>query len=59
MMRRRRFKREFKKLLVEQLLSEAASSVELCELYKIFPQQLRSWQQLYIEGKFSNEPQLS
>jgi transposase-like protein len=55
-MRYRRFKREFKKLLVEQLLCETARPLELCELYKISPHQLHSWRQQYIGGKFSSKP---
>lgn len=54
-MRYRRFKREFKKLLVEQLFCGAASPLELCELYKISPHQLHSWRRQYIGGKFSSK----
>jgi transposase-like protein len=42
--------------LVEQLLCEAASPLQLCALYKISSHQLHSWKQQYNCGKFNSKP---
>jgi transposase len=55
-MRRRRFTPDFKKSLVEQLLSETAGPAELCRRYNISSGQLYTWKRQYADGKLDPEP---
>ena len=55
-MRRRRFTHDFKRSIVEQLLSETASPAELCRRYNIASGQLYTWKKQYAEGKLDPEP---
>ena len=55
-MRRRRFTQEFKRSMVEQLLSETAGPVELCRRYNISSGQLYTWKKQYAGGKLDPEP---
>ncbi len=55
-MRRRRFTQEFKRSMVEQLLSETAGPVELCRRYNISSGQLYTWKKQYAGGKLEPEP---
>ncbi len=55
-MRRRRFTQDFKRSLVEQLLSETASPAELCRRYNISSGQLYTWKRQYANGKLDPEP---
>ena len=55
-MRRRRFTQDFKRSLVEQLLSETAGPAELCRRYNISSGQLYTWKKQYAHGKLDSEP---
>jgi len=55
-MRRRRFTQDFKRSLVEQLLSETAGPAELCRRYNISSGQLYTWKKQYAGGKLDPEP---
>ena len=52
----RRFTIDFKRSLVEQLLSETTNITELCRRYNISSGQLYTWKKHYAEGKLSQEP---
>jgi transposase len=55
-MRRRRFTQDFKRSIVEQLLSETTGPVELCRRYNISSGQLYAWKRQYANGKLDPEP---
>jgi transposase len=55
-MKRRRFTPEFKRTIVEQLLSEAARPAEICRRYNLASGQLYTWKKQYAEGHFDPEP---
>ena len=55
-MRYRRFTPDFKRSLIEQLLSEAAGPTELCRRHNISSGQLYTWKRQYAEGKLDQEP---
>lgn len=55
-MKRRRFTSDFKRSMVEQLLSEAATPAELCRRYNIASGQLYTWKKQYSNGKLDSEP---
>jgi len=55
-MRRRRFTQDFKRSLVEQLLSETAGPAELCRRYNISSGQLYTWKRQYADGKLDPDP---
>ena len=55
-MRRRRFTQDFKRSLVEQLLSETAGPAELCRRNNISSGQLYAWKGQYADGKLDSEP---
>jgi transposase len=55
-MRYRRFTPEFKRSLIEQLLSETASPTELCRRYNVSSGQLYTWKRQYAEGKLDGKP---
>ena len=55
-MKRRRFTQDFKRSIVEQLLSETTSPAELCRRYNIAPGQLYTWKKIYGQGKLDTEP---
>lgn len=55
-MQRRRFTSEFKRSIVEQLLSEAARPAELCRRYNLASGQLYTWKKEYSQGKLDQEP---
>jgi len=55
-MKRRRFTQEFKRSVVEQLLSETASPAELCRRYNVASGQLYTWKKQYAQGKLDPEP---
>ena len=56
MMKRRRFTQDFKRSVVEQLLSEVAGPAELCRRYNIASGQLCTWKKQYADGKLDPEP---
>jgi len=55
-MRRRRFTQDFKRSIVEQLLSETAGPAELCRRYNIASGQLYTWKRQYAGGKLDPDP---
>ena len=55
-MKYRRFTQDFKRSIVEQLLSETAGPVELCRRYTISSGQLYTWKRQYADGKLNAEP---
>lgn len=55
-MRRRHFTQDFKRSIVEQLLSETAGPAELCRRYNIASGQLYTWKRQYAGGKLDPDP---
>jgi len=55
-MKYRRFTQDFKRSIVEQLLSETATPTELCRRYNISSGQLYTWKRQYTQGKLDPEP---
>ena len=55
-MKYRRFTQDFKRSLVEQLLSETVGPAELCRRYNISSGQLYTWKRQYADGKLNAEP---
>jgi len=55
-MKRRRFTQDFKRSVVEQLLSETTGPAELCRRYNIASGQLYTWKKQYAKGKLDPEP---
>ena len=55
-MKYRRFTQDFKRSLIEQLLSETATPLELCRRYTISSGQLYTWKRHYAQGKLDTEP---
>ena len=55
-MKRRRFTQDFRRSVVEQLLSETASPTELSRRYNIASGQLYTWKKQYAQGKLDPEP---
>jgi transposase len=52
----RRFSPEFKRSVIEELLSQSSSSAQLCRRYNISSGLLYHWKRQYSRGKFGNEP---
>ena len=55
-MKRRRFTQDFKRSVVEQLLSKTAGPPELCWRYNITSGQLYIWKKQYANCKLGSEP---
>jgi transposase len=55
-MKYRRFTPDFKRSIIEQLLSETATPTELCRRHNISSGQLYTWRKHYSEGKLDLEP---
>ena len=55
-MKRRRFTPEFKRSIIEQLLSETAGPAEICRRYNLSSGQLYTWKKQYAQGHFDPEP---
>jgi len=55
-MRRRRFTQDFKRSVIEQLLSKTVSATELCRRYNIASGQLYTWKKQYADGNLDPEP---
>jgi transposase len=55
-MKYRRFTPDFRRSLIEQLLSETATPLELCRRYNISSGQLYTWKRQYAQGKLNLEP---
>ena len=52
----RSFNLEFKRQVVEELLSGESRPAQLCRRYNISPSLLYHWKRQYSRGKFNNEP---
>jgi transposase len=55
-MKYRRFTQDFKRSIVEQLLSQTATPTELCRRYNISSGQLYTWKRQYAQGRLDPEP---
>jgi transposase len=53
-MKYRKFTPEFKRSIVEQLLSETAGPAELCRRYNLSSGQLYTWKKQYANGKLDS-----
>ena len=56
MRNQRTFNLEFKRQLVEELLSGESRAAQLCRRHNITPSLLQHWKKQYSRGKFNNEP---
>ena len=56
MKNQRSFSIEFKRQVVEELLSGESCPAQLCRRYNISPSLLYHWKKQYSRGKFNNEP---
>jgi transposase len=56
MRNQRTFSLEFKRQLVEELLSGESRAAQLCRRHNITPSPLHHWKKQYSRGKFNNEP---
>src|SRR4030067_3211339 len=52
----RSFNLEFKRRVVEELLSGESRPAQICRRYNIGPSLLYHWKRQYSKGKFNNEP---
>jgi transposase len=55
-MKYRRFNQDFKRSVVDQLLSETVGPAELCRRYNISSGLLYHWKKQYADGKLTSEP---
>ena len=56
MRNKRSFNLEFKRQVVEELLSGESRPAQICRRYNIGPSLLYHWKRQYSKGKFNNEP---
>jgi len=56
MRNQRTFSLEFKRQLVEELLSGVSSAAQICRRHSIAKGLLYHWKEQYARGKFNNEP---
>ena len=56
MRRQRSFSVEFKRQVVEELLSGQSRPAQVCRRYEISSSVLYHWKRQYARGKFNNEP---
>ena len=56
MKKQRRFSPEFKRQVIEELLSGISSSVQICRRHNISSGLLCHWKKQYAKGGFGNEP---
>lgn len=56
MRNQRSFSIEFKRQVVEELISGENRPAQLCRRYNISPSLLYHWKRQYSRGKFNNEP---
>ncbi len=52
----RTFSQEFKRQVIEELISGESRPAQLCRRYNISPSLLYHWKKQYSLGKFNNEP---
>jgi len=56
MRNQRSFSLEFKRQVVEELLSGESRPAQICRRYNIYSSVLYHWKRQYSRGKFNNEP---
>jgi len=56
MRNQRSFSLEFKRRVVEELMSDESRPAQLCRRYNISSSLLYHWKKQYSRGKFNNEP---
>jgi transposase len=56
MRNQRNFSVEFKRQVIQELLSEESRPAQLCRRYSISSSLLYYWKKQYSRGKFNNEP---
>ena len=56
MRNQRTFSQEFKRQVVEELLSGESHPAQLCRRHNISPSLLYHWKKQYSRGKYNNEP---
>jgi transposase len=56
MRRQRRYSLEFKRQVVEELLSCQSRPAQICRRYEISSSLLYHWKRQYVRGNFNNEP---
>jgi len=56
MRNQRSFSPEFKRQVVEELLSGESRPAQICRRYNIYSSVLYHWKRQYSRGKFNNEP---
>ena len=56
MRNQRSFSSEFKRQIIEELLSDESRPAQLCRRYNISSSLLYHWKKQYARGKFNNEP---
>jgi len=56
MRNQRTFSQEFKRQVVEELLSGESSPAQLCRRHSVSSSLLYHWKKQYSRGKFNNEP---
>ena len=56
MRNQRKFSLEFKRQVIEELLSGESRPAQLCRRYNITSSALHHWKRQYSRGKFDNEP---
>ncbi len=56
MKHRRSFSNEFKRKIVEDIMSETATKATLCRRYNIAYPVITRWKKDYADGKLDNEP---
>ncbi len=56
MRNQRSFSLEFKRQVVEELMSGESRPAQLCRRYNITSSVLYHWKKQYSRGKFNNEP---
>jgi len=56
MRNQRSFSLEFKRQVVEELLSGQSRPAQICRRYNIYSSVLYHWKKQYSRGKFNNEP---
>jgi transposase-like protein len=56
MRNQRTFSQEFKRQVVEELLTGESRPAQLCRRHNISPSLLYHWKKQYSRGKFNNEP---
>jgi transposase len=56
MRKQRSFSSEFKRQIIEELLSGESGPAQICRRYNITSSLLYHWKKQYSRGKFNNEP---